>query len=190
MWRAGHTPFERVGADTFLAVAPWRIVCFSCDADVSMYITQRTHLFPNPTPEIGMLNIFGPSIGGSVGPQHRLYRKVASPAYNEKTHEKIWKFSVLRALETAEQWKASGKVIDVEPSLKRLTLSIMGTGLMAIQYNFSEIPSHNFKSDTHSKPHMMSFQDSLVKVIQNINAICVLPHQLLGKYPLLEALRG
>ncbi|KAL9100068.1 MAG: hypothetical protein Q9163_004509 [Psora crenata] len=87
------SPFHVAGADTVIAVSPTRNVIHTCDPAVTTQIFRRSN-FRKPAELIELLNVFGPGLTGSEGPEGRLYRKVTAPFFTEQTMDQVWNTSI------------------------------------------------------------------------------------------------
>ncbi|EHA18942.1 hypothetical protein ASPNIDRAFT_54126 [Aspergillus niger ATCC 1015] len=92
-WHLGYTPFEQVGADTFLAVSPGGFVLYTCDRHVSTQLFQDGR-FGKPAHLMQVLNIYGPTITGTDGPESRLYRRITAPFFREDTLRQVFTHAI------------------------------------------------------------------------------------------------
>ena len=92
-WNFGYGPFAAFEEDTIIAVSPTENVIHTCDPEVSSQIF-RSHDFRKPPKLIALLNVFGPGLTGSEGPEGRLYRRVTAPFFTDQTNERVWRTSI------------------------------------------------------------------------------------------------
>ncbi|KAI1305465.1 cytochrome P450 [Xylaria venustula] len=188
IWHSGYKPFAITGADTLIAVAPSQNILFTCDPKL---ITQllRDPAFGKPTAMLGLLNLFGPTMTGTDGPENRLYRKVTAPYFNHTTMESVFRESVEETSSFVEVVTGQVSALDTElrPMLSKLALHILSkcgfgkTGSCLDELQFSEKPS---------KGHELSFADTFLDIDQDLALIALTPPFLLNNSPLAIHKRG
>jgi hypothetical protein len=151
-WHYGYQSFQKVGADTFIAVSPRGNILFTCDAEASNQFL-RGSAFGKPAELLGILNVFGPTMTGTDGQETRIYRNVAKPFFTEQTMQQVWRNSVHGAallLEVLTQGKAAEYHKDLRPILARLTLHLLNSVcfekdkdcLDELQFSEEVLPGH------------------------------------------------
>ncbi|KAI1172267.1 cytochrome P450 [Nemania sp. FL0916] len=188
IWHSGHKPFAITGADTLIAVAPSQNTLFTCDPKL---ITQllRDPAFGKPTAMLDLLNLFGPTMTGTDGPETRLYRKVTAPYFNNTTMESVFRESVEATSSFIEVVTSQFSLLDTElrPMLSKLALHILGkcgfgkTGSCLDELQFSE---------ETSKGHELSFADTFLGIDQDLALIALTPPFILNNSPLAVHKRG
>ncbi|KAL6873063.1 cytochrome P450 [Trichoderma novae-zelandiae] len=156
-WHNGYEPFERLQANTFLAVSPGGLILYTCDPDVNVQLF-RDASFGKPAELLSILNVYGPTITGTDGPESRLYRKVTGPFFTETTLRRVFAQSV----SGAKMLLAALLRPDAHRHLRALSARV----------------SLNTLSQT------LSYSQALHGLLENLGAIFVLPHWLLRLSPL------
>lgn len=106
-WKARHEQFQKISADTFLAVAPSGIRLCTADADVITQITSRRDDFPKPIKDYGLLKIYGDNVLTLEGERWRLHRKITSPPFSEKNNHLVWQESLIQTQAMVRDFFAS-----------------------------------------------------------------------------------
>ncbi|WAO97076.1 Hypothetical protein NCS54_01478200 [Fusarium falciforme] len=83
--------------DNFLVVSPGAIILYTSDPRVISYICTRPEQFPKPLAQYAILNICGPNVITTEGPEWRIHRKVLSPSFNKKNSSMVFKEAVYQA---------------------------------------------------------------------------------------------
>ena len=165
-----------------MAVSPSRNVLFTCDPKL---ITQllRNPAFAKLTDLMALLNLFGPTMTGTEGPETLLYRKIIAPFFHDSTMDRVFRDSV-DATESFSQLVSSQKSpVDsqLRPMLSKLALHILGTS--AFEKRGSCLEELNF-SEKCSDGHKLSFADTFLGIDQDLPLIAVTPSFILKYLPL------
>ena len=129
-------PFKNIGSDTFILVSPGQNTLITCDPTFTHHIFRDTS-FGKPIELISLLNIFGPTITGTDGPETRVYRKITSPFFNEETNKRVWKESVAGAGSLMQVINKHGQ--DLRQVLARLTLHLLNVVCYERPQQFSDV---------------------------------------------------
>ena len=124
VWHDGYVPFSNVGVDSLMIVSPNNNILVTGDPNAAHQIFQNS-AFGKPRELLGMLNIFGPTLTGTDGPEARLYRKLTAPFFNQTTMNKVWMTSLGSAKVLAKLLE--GRNEQLRPLLARSTLHIVNT---------------------------------------------------------------
>lgn len=188
IWHSGHRPFAISGADTIMAVAPSQNILFTCDPKL---ITQllRNPAFGKPTALLGLLNLFGPTMTGTDGPENKLYRKVVAPYFNQTTMDYVFRESLDATSSLLQVIGEHAGPIDTQlrPMLSKLALHILAKcgfgkeGSCLQELRFSEDPPSG---------HELSFADTILGIDQDLPLIALTPPVLLNNSPLQVHKRG
>ena len=135
-WHAGYTPFQEIGSDTIILVSPNGNTLTTCDPALTHHMFKDTS-FGKPIELMSLLNIFGPTVTGTDGPEARLYRKVTSPFLNEETNKSVWKHTVSGAGSLAQVINEHGQ--NLRPILVRFTLHLLDVICFERPPSFSDV---------------------------------------------------
>jgi hypothetical protein len=139
IWHAGYEPFAKVGEEAFLVVSPRGIVLWTCDPHVNMQIMNRHKDFPKATDMLSILNLYGPTITASEGEEHRLYRSIAAPSFNEAMHGRVWATSSDEAAKITAHWdKNGGCVENVVEDSTRFALHVLSRVIYGREMTWGE----------------------------------------------------
>ena len=181
IWHQGYGPFERIGEDTFMVVSPVRNVLWTCDSKVILQVLGRRNDFPKPVMALKVLNLYGPTITGTEGPESRLYRKITSPFFNDKTHLTVWADSLQLTGQMMKSWledKPAGDVLQLNPDTARLTLCIISRVCFG-----KELEWANKHEEVKKIPpgHTMTYNEAIVTMLERISVILFAPPILLSQ---------
>ena len=123
-WHNGYVPFSDVGVDSIMIVSPHSNILMTGDPDAAHQISQ-SNAFGKPRELLGIVNIFGPTLTGTDGPEARLYRKLTAPFFNQNKMNQVWMTSLDSAKVLAGVLE--GRNGQLRPLLARLTLHIVNT---------------------------------------------------------------
>lgn len=192
MWQDGYAPFQRMGTDSFLAVAPGGTILYTCDPDVIAQITTRRNDFPKPTEIYEAVNIYGPNVVGTEGAVWRHHRKITSPPFTEKNNELVWNESMEQTEAMLAGWFGSanpGLVEDVGSDTMRVTLHVIsqaGFGKKmawpAPQDGSSAQAEAEASSDEIPPGHRLSYKDALTEILDHLLWLIVMPRTWLSTF--------
>lgn len=206
-WTQGHAPFQELGTDTFLAVAPGRCVLWTCEPDVISQITARRHDFPKPIEMYKILNVYGPNVIGTEGTIWRHHRKVTAPQFTEGNNQLVWSETLEQTQLMLNGWLGSkdpshAVIPDLASDVMRVTLHIIsragfgkkllwpgqeGPILAEPHPSLRTLPSDLDKGQSSAAVptgHQLSYKDALSEVLRSLLLIILLPHSLLRNSPL------
>lgn len=170
-----------MGADTFIIVSAGGNVLWTCDPEVITQLNSRHGDFIKPVDMLGMLNIYGPTITASEGEEHRKYRKIASPSFNENTHQTVWNESIRQAGLMLDFWKHDrGHVADINLQTSRYALHVLSKAFFdkAMEWTTEVNKSHG---------HGLSYPEAISAVFKYNNTLFMTPRPVLSKSRLLPA---
>ncbi|KAJ5938242.1 hypothetical protein N7454_004584 [Penicillium verhagenii] len=181
-WHNGYEPFERVGTDTFLAVSPGGIILYTCDPDVSSQLF-RDGRFAKPAHLMAVLNIFGPTMTGTDGPESRLYRRITAPFFNEATMRQVFAHSV-------QGGQALGQVLgqrrtahrQLRTLSARLSLHLLNRVCNQNQTQDELVKALRFE-DSVPGTHRMGYSDAVHTLLDYYQTVFLLPPGLLRISP-------
>lgn len=174
-WGAGYDPFKKVGADTFIIVSAGGNVLWTCDPQVIMQLSNRHGDFVKPTDMLAMLNLYGPTITASEGAEHRKYRKIASPSFNENTHQTVWREAIRQAALMLDFWKRNGcHVADMNANANRYALHVLSKAFFDKEMAWDA---------TLEKPpgHELAYPEAINAVFKYNNTLFMTPQPVLSK---------
>ena len=114
--------------DTFIIVSASRNVLWTCDPQAILQILNRQTDFPKAVEIMTMLNVYGPALPATEGTEARIYRKIASPSFNEETHQIVWSESLEQTEAMLSAWlqgKQSNQIAQLDHDMARLTLHVI-----------------------------------------------------------------
>ena len=182
VWHHGYTPFRRVDSDTFIAVSPTGNVLWTCDPDFIVNLSARRADFPKPLGMLGMLNLFGPTITATEGSESRLYRKIASPSFNENTHRKVWNYTIEESGALLRRWDARTRQnkdgILLHDDAARMTLHVLSYCAYGRKMVWDDGQSQR---DISRNGHKLSYSEAIASMLARMPVIFMTPPKVLRK---------
>lgn len=195
-WKRGYEPFKRFDAETFLTVAPDRIVLNTAEASVIDQITTRRNDFPKALEVYESLKIYGNNIVTSEGQLWRHHRKITSPPFSEKNNHLVWAESLAQTEAMVKAWKLgidgrSNTIHTVADDAMRLSLHIISRAGFGVRLSWPSSEDKTVNSETSeqkapeegidwSEGHTMSYTDSLGSLLHNIICLFFFPPKMLS----------
>lgn len=160
-------------------VSPGGNILWTCDPEAILQFTKRHHDFVKPVKMMGMLNIYGPTITATEGEESRLYRRIASPSFNERTHSSAWTESFRQTAALIEIWNdLRGSMMQLNKDMATLTLHVLSCVCFDRRIEWAEGTQHQ---DHASKGHRMSYQEAISAMLNNIGTLFITPQAILSK---------
>ncbi|KAF2462884.1 cytochrome P450 [Lindgomyces ingoldianus] len=177
IWHYGYKPFEAADNDTFIVASSGGNVLWTCDPDVIMQVSSRHKDFVKPIGMLGMLNIYGPTITASEGEEHRTYRRIAAPSFNEETHRTVWEESLKQGEMMLQVWSEnSGSVKDLNSYASLFALHVLSKAFFQKQMTWDE--DHQLPSG-----HTLPYADAVSSVFKYAQTLFMMPRRLLEHSP-------
>jgi hypothetical protein len=188
-WRHRHAPFEQMGSDTFLTVAPGGSILYTADADVIRQILGRMSDFPKPTFLYKNVDIFGKSVVTTEGPDWRRHRRLVAPAFGEKNNLLVWKETIRQTEALLKVWTRKDtaasptSITTVHRDSMQLSLNVIGRAGFGRDMGLptDQCTSVTLQEAGVGSKHTMTFVDSLRCLLKNIMLIVVLPKAALSE---------
>jgi cytochrome P450 len=177
MWQAGYRLFAITGTATPMAVAPMQNTLFTCDPKLIAQLLRDPAL-GSPTALLSLLNVFGPTMTGTDGPENKLYRKVMAPYITSAAMERVFRESVVATVAFVQIVGGRRDPVDAQlrPMLSKLALHILGRcgfdkeGSCVEELQFAEKAPGG---------HQLSFADTFLGIDQDFPIIGLTPPFLL-----------
>ncbi|KAI0487358.1 cytochrome P450 [Xylaria cf. heliscus] len=181
LWHNGYEPFERLGTDTFLAVSPGGLILYTCDPDVNVQLFRDGNS-GKPVELISILNVHGPTITGTDGPESRLYRKIAAPFFSESTLRRVF----TQSTSGAKLLLAALMRPDAHLQLRTLSASLSLNTLCQINFGDqtdSDLVQALAFQDNIPDGKTLSYSQALHGLIKSLGMIFRTPHWILRLSP-------
>ncbi|KAF2732228.1 cytochrome P450 family member [Polyplosphaeria fusca] len=184
IWQAGYTVFRDLGTDSFFLCSPSGPMLLTCDVHLVKQVLTRAHDFHAPVDVLGLYNIYGPTLAASEGEQWRLYRRITTPFFNQKTYGKVWKESLDKAERLCAQWSHGNddaRVADVKEQL----MSKLNLRVIAKIFYDQELPydAENAMKDAAPPGHALTFSEAINAVLSQLATVFSVPKWLLARSP-------
>ena len=135
-----------------------------------------------------ILNVFGPTVSGTDGDEERLYRRIASAAFNLRTNRMLWGDVLAHVSELVVGWSPTGsatRIGDMKQDIADMTLQIISRICYGRDLDhFSGQAGRQVLSG-----HALSYRQAMFSMLSSIHLISMVPHPLLRKNPHLSLKR-
>ncbi|KAH8692495.1 cytochrome P450 family member [Phaeosphaeriaceae sp. PMI808] len=175
IWQAGYSVFRELGTDSFFLCSPSGPMLMTCDVYLIKQVLTRAQDFHAPVEVLGLYNIYE---------QWRLYRKITTPFFNQKTYGKVWNESLEKAERLCAQWSHrihDARVVDVKEQL----MSKLNLRVIAKIFYDQELPydTENAMKDVAPEGHALTFSEAINTVLSNLATVFSVPKWLLARSP-------
>ena len=159
-------------------VSPGGNVLWTCDPEAVLQFSKRQE-FVKPVEMMRMLNMYGPTITGTDGEESRLYRKIAGPSFNGRTHRSVWNESIIQTRSVLDLWTSSGNPIgNLNKDLARLTLHLISYVCFDHKTKGGEAGEDPSIPD---KGHHFTYEEAIGSMLDNIPILFTVPPPFLSK---------
>ncbi|KAI0604502.1 hypothetical protein TUN199_11247 [Pyrenophora tritici-repentis] len=162
IWQAGYSIFRDLGTDSFFLCSPSGPMLMTCDVHLVKQVLMRAHDFHAPVEVLGLYNIYGPTLAASEGEQWRLYRRITTPFFNQKTYGKVWKDSLEKTERLSAQWSHGNddaQIADVKEQLmSKLNLRIIAKIFYDQELRYD---AENAMKDVAPVGHVLTFSEAI-----------------------------
>lgn len=151
-------------------------ILWTCDPEVIMQVSTRRNDFVKPTEMLDILNIYGPTITASEGEDHRLFKKVASPSFNDKNFQAVWNGAIEQAEMMTQEWiDNGGSVSNLNGDAAKLALHVISKVFFGKTMTWKE-------DDTTPGPgHTLSYRHAISAAFKYTNTIFLTPRPILSE---------
>lgn len=184
IWKIGYTPFQDVGADTFMLATPNGNLLWSADPKV---IHQLELQHPKSQVAVDMMSfyeIYGPTIGtveGPEGAEWKRHRKVIMSAFTPSTNSAVWSVTTRQTRALVDCWlHQGGKVQVMKDWTCRLALHVISAVFFNKNITWDSYTGH---AEAIPDGHKLSYQDSLFTVLARLGTLYITPPAIRGAIP-------
>jgi hypothetical protein len=186
-YRRKYRPFQQLGTDTFLTVAPGGIILYTADADVIAQVNARGNDFPKATHLYKHVDIYGKNVVSSEGAVWRKHRAITSAAFTEKNNKLVWKETLeITQSKLASSWGASddgSKTIrTVAGDAMKLSLEVIGRAGLGKRIDWPTSTKDVEESEALASGHALTFTQALQFVLTHIFYIIAVPMWFLRRF--------
>ncbi|CCD45419.1 hypothetical protein ACHAQE_002032 [Botrytis cinerea] len=178
-WHEGYEPFRRMNDDTIMIVSAGGNILWTCDPEIIMQVSTRRNDFVKPTEMLDILNIYGPTITAAEGEEHRIFKKVASPSFNDKNFQSVWTGTVEQTEMMMQKWLDNGgSVSNLNGDAAKLTLHVISKVFFGKTIKWTE-------DDAKPSPgHTLTYERAISTVFEYNSTIFLTPRPILNYSPL------
>jgi cytochrome P450 len=187
--------FTRHG-DTFALVSPGAIMIHTANADLVKQIIASRDKFPKPCDIYRMLRLFGENVVTTDGNIWKTHRKATSASFHEKNSALVFREIIEQTNGLISTWVDSiGNRIEplasISADISRLTINVIGYvgfGLRLPWPGQVLPPTSNATTAKYASLYpppgfSLSFADTILRMMNNILLIILLPYWLLRLSP-------
>lgn len=154
-------------------------ILWTCDPDTNLQFFKRNHDFVKPVEMMGMLNMYGPTITATEGEESRIYRRIAAPSFNDRTHGSVWTESLGQTSALLKRWESMDTPItQLNEDVARLTLQVLSYVCFDRQIACADAAE---RQDDPPKGHSMSYREAISSMVDNIPTLFIVPPPVLSK---------
>ncbi|KAL9100072.1 MAG: hypothetical protein Q9163_004513 [Psora crenata] len=156
-------------------------ILWTCDPDTILQFSKRSHDFTKPVEMMGMLNMYGPTITATEGEESRIYRRIAAPSFNDRTHCSAWTESLKQSSALLKRWASvKAPIMQLNEDVARLTLHVISYVCFDRQM---EWPEATKVQNNPPKRHSMSYQEAISSMVDNVPILFIVPPPVLSISP-------
>ncbi|OAA37186.1 cytochrome P450 3A7 [Metarhizium rileyi] len=194
-YRLNRERYTRHG-DTFALVSPGAIMIQTANPDVIRQIIAQRDKFPKPCHIYRMLKLFGENVVTTEGSVWKAHRKATSPSFNEKNSALVFREIIEQTNGMISTWVDSlghrrEPLTTISADITRLTINVIsyvGFGLRLLWPGQvlppgSDAAAAKYASLNPPPGYSLSFVDTLVRLLNDILIVLLLPHWLLKLSP-------
>ncbi|KAI9812569.1 MAG: hypothetical protein M1827_004558 [Pycnora praestabilis] len=188
-WTHLYEPFERIGSDIFITVAPGANMVWVADPSAISQITTRRNDFPKPIHMYSSISIFGDNVVSTEGAIWRHHRKITSPPFTEKNNALVWTESLHQAQSMLKGWVGNGEAKSVDTIAKdtmRLSLHVIsraGFGVRLLWPGVETPGEDKAEESVGDKGHKMTYTEALGTFLHKLLWVMLMPRWLLKNSP-------
>lgn len=197
-WAFHRAIYDELKSDTFFLASTGHNYLSTTDASLITQITSRRTDFEKPVEAYTVIDMYGPSILTLDGPEWKRHRKIAAPAFSEKSNALVWEESLRQVEGLLDTWAKRDnndlhemRVDDTADDTALLTLHVIsgaGFGVPQVWAGQDEavlgkrtLPGFNTRQ--LSGGHTMSFVDALNTMLNSVLWMAIFPVWLLEWSP-------
>ncbi|KAL8850955.1 MAG: hypothetical protein Q9221_004155 [Calogaya cf. arnoldii] len=151
----------------------------TCDVHLIKQVLSRAHDFHAPVEVLSLYNLYGPTLAASEGEQWRLYRRISTPFFNNRTHSRVWKESLEKAERISTKWhQGATRIHDVKGEvMSKLNLRVITKIFYDRELEYDLLDA---MKDVAPSGHSLTFSEAINAVLSNLATLFGIPKWLLG----------
>ena len=151
---------------------------WTCDPEANVQFSRRHHDFVKPVEMLDMLNMYGPNITATEGEESRRYRKIAGPAFNDRTHGFVWTESRGQAAALLNRWSGNAPIMNLKEDLAKLTLHVISFVCFDRHMHWGEDSGEKTPSN---QSHKMGYSEAISSAMASIPIFFLVPSLIISK---------
>jgi hypothetical protein len=178
-WHDGYDAYRRVGADSYVLVAPAGLMILTCAPDAIDEILHRRDAFPRPVELFRAIGRYGNNLACSEGAQWRRMRRPVSRAFGDRNNREVWLETLYQAARMVRSW-TPGQSIPLNADTRRMSQNVISKAVFGYRMPWGDEPV----AREETKHGGMSYIDASRGLVHNILLVIGLPELLLSRWRL------
>ncbi|EOD51415.1 putative cytochrome p450 protein [Neofusicoccum parvum UCRNP2] len=165
----------------FAHATPSNIEIFVADAASSYEVLARKKDFGKPMHFVEIINIFGPTVASTDGPDWYRHRRITATPFNERNNAIVWRESVKQATQMLSYFKTTvgtAGSTGLGDDTMTLTLHILTSVGLGFSYDFRGTQEQRNHNEVSNAGHTLSYRDCLAAVLENFVVMQLLPKKI------------
>jgi hypothetical protein len=176
-WHDGYDAYRRVGADSYVLVAPAGLMIVTCAPDAIDEILHRRDEFPRPVEFFRAVGRYGNNLTSSEGAQWQRMRRLVSRAFGDRNNREVWLETLYQAPRMVRSW-TPGQSIPLNADTRRISQNVISKAGFGYRIPWGDEPM----AREETKHGGMSYIDALRGLFHNIVLVIGLPELLLSRW--------
>lgn len=175
-WHDGYGIYKRMGADSYVLVAPIGIMLVTCAPDAIDEILHRRDVFPRPVELFRPIGRNGNNLACIEGAQWRRTRRIVSSAFGDRNNREVWLEALYQAPRIVQSW-TPGQRIPLNVDTRRISQNIMSKAGFGYRMEWG----NNHVTCEETKHRGMTYIEAARGLVRNILPAIVIPELLLSR---------
>ncbi|GME45903.1 Cytochrome P450 [Neofusicoccum parvum] len=167
----------------FAHATPREIEFYVADAASSDELLSRKKDFLKPMDMVEIINIYGPTVASTDGPDWFRHRRITATPFNERNNRIVWSESVRQTAQLLSYFQGrvggAGSTALAEDTMT-LTLHILTAAGLGFSYDFRGALDDRAAGERQAAEagHTLSYRDSLAAVLEHFLLFALVPRRV------------
>ena len=175
-WHDGYSIYQRMGADSYVLVAPTGLMIVTCAPDAIDEILHRRDVFPRPVELFRNIGRYGNNLACIEGAQWRRMRRMVSRAVGDRNNREVWHEALYQAPHMVRSWTPS-QSIPLIADTRRISQNVISKAGFGFRMPWGDEPM----TCQETKHGGMTYIDAARGLVRNILSAIVLPELFLSR---------
>ncbi|KAH7063432.1 cytochrome P450 monooxygenase-like protein [Macrophomina phaseolina] len=165
----------------FAHATPSEVEIYVADPASSDELLARKKDFVKPMDMVGIINIYGPTVASTDGPDWFRHRRITATPFNERNNRIVWSESVKQTSQMLSYF--TNKVGSVGSTAlgedtMTLTLHILTSAGLGFSYDFRGALENGKQENAEEEGHTLSYRNCLAAVLEDFIMMALLPKKI------------